>query len=131
MRNPCSLRSVWLALILTAVSPVSPWPNLTGRLESASVNSPPRPVINNLGLPLGYIRVVNGEITKIHWHKAAACVLCWFMIMTCVNCARHEYLDYRDFRRKRVGWCTGCGYDLRGSTEACPECGRPTGARRS
>jgi hypothetical protein len=31
----------------------------------------------------------------------------------------------RKRRRARRGLCAGCGYDLRGGGEKCPECGRP------
>ena len=37
---------------------------------------------------------------------------------------RRIYLWERSRRRKKHGLCEGCGYDLRGSTEKCPECGR-------
>ncbi len=32
--------------------------------------------------------------------------------------------DIRQYRRNRRGQCVYCGYDLRGSTDQCPECGQ-------
>jgi hypothetical protein len=40
-------------------------------------------------------------------------------------------LAWRRARERRRRWrqdlCPQCGYDLRGSAEKCPECGRPIG----
>ena len=34
--------------------------------------------------------------------------------------------QYRRWRRRKMGLCTNCGYNLRGLTEPrCPECGKP------
>jgi len=37
----------------------------------------------------------------------------------------------RQRRRVKRGLCIGCGYDLRGSSDRCPECGRETPRRNS
>jgi predicted amidophosphoribosyltransferase len=38
-------------------------------------------------------------------------------------------LAWRRARERRRRWrqdlCPGCGYDVRGNSERCPECGRP------
>jgi len=41
------------------------------------------------------------------------------------------YCTRRKNDRRRKGQCTRCGYDLRGSTDRCPECGKLIGKRRS
>lgn len=43
----------------------------------------------------------------------AAC--CWFLCVMPL---------FRRRSRRKLGLCVGCGYDLRGSSGACPECGQ-------
>ena len=39
-------------------------------------------------------------------------------MMAAIRLVRHK-------RRRRIGFCGVCGYDLRASCERCPECGTP------
>lgn len=45
-------------------------------------------------------------------------LLCFLVVLTAAATR-----SLRDRRRRRMGRCTSCGYDLRGSVRRCPECG--------
>lgn len=48
-----------------------------------------------------------------------------FTVLGISFCAAHARRMKVRKHRIRAGLCLGCGYDLRASTERCPECGRP------
>ncbi len=118
--RPGSIKTLLLAIAMTTVSLLSPWPTAT--VPGIDLGGPTR-LITTLGWPLGYIRTINGEITDILWFRAAMNVFFWFMIVNGVVYFGYEYLKNRDLHRMRGGQCSACGYDLRGSPNACPECG--------
>jgi hypothetical protein len=43
---------------------------------------------------------------------------------------RRVYLAVRARRRRRMGLCAQCGYDIRANSGACPECGTPVPSPR-
>lgn len=49
----------------------------------------------------------------------------WFSILPALFLLALLYRSISRLRRTRPGFCSKCGYDLRASTERCPECGEP------
>ena len=48
----------------------------------------------------------------------------WLLVLTCAAFPGHSMLlVHRRRKRKKLGLCLKCGYDLRASKERCPECG--------
>ena len=48
----------------------------------------------------------------------------WMPAIVCMSALLCVYLPlHRRRKRKKLGLCLKCGYDLRGSTDRCPECG--------
>ncbi len=73
------------------------------------------------------------RIRSIHLVFRAVTVRYWFMLVVAISLASPAWMIAlrRRVRRRRhrMGLCSGCGYDLRGSPERCPECGRPVLAK--
>jgi hypothetical protein len=76
---------------------------------------------------LGFIAGIGtslwGAPTGYYAFAGAPAWLIW--PLTIVVPARWTGRQFRRHRRVRRGECLNCGYDLRASTDRCPECGQP------
>jgi len=82
-----------------------------------------------LGFLLGYSSSHFGGFPGITVRQLEFGIPWWFPVALLIA-PRLERLERRCLaarwirRRRRRGLCPGCGYDLRASSERCPECGR-------
>ncbi len=47
----------------------------------------------------------------------------WAAVLPCGVVLACSSINHRRRKRKKLGLCVKCGYDLRGSKDRCPECG--------
>ena len=74
----------------------------------------------------GYETFLKPEV-NIPWRNEALRVIAPLWIPTVLFWAYPLYLKsgvHRRRKRKKLGLCLKCGYDLRASKERCPECGQ-------
>jgi hypothetical protein len=68
----------------------------------------------------------NPDSTRHFWtyQKFILFPLWYVTILSGFFTAYYSMGHIRQFRRWKNGWCMNCGYDLRASTNRCPECGK-------
>ena len=69
----------------------------------------------------GRVRAYSAWALRVPWWAIAATMLVPHAAVMARGFAAQRRIDWR-----RGGRCGGCGYDLRSSTDRCPECGTPT-----
>jgi hypothetical protein len=67
-----------------------------------------------------------GELLSIAARYWQLCLLAAVVPLIFVACRLHER---RELRRRHIGHCPHCGYDLRATPDRCPECGTSVAAK--
>jgi hypothetical protein len=71
---------------------------------------------------------LNGRMYRVTVRFSSITVPFWFLTLVFALPPTHVLWRWRRSRRKPVGLCPSCGYDLRATPDRCPECGTVTRA---
>lgn len=67
------------------------------------------------------------KVTCVYWLGIATNLLYWFGPPAVICLTLRNWYRYRRAKsRRKQGLCANCGYDLRGVSAVCPECGAST-----
>ena len=114
-------------------APVEIWSGSVGKLDETNNKYLPRPTYRFMPTnpsPLGFqFRARRGLYQGNYYWYGAAAIPFWFPVVVCSGLPLLWTWRRRRARmRARRGRCRFCGYDLRATTDRCPECGRSVAA---
>lgn len=119
-----------MKLFLQRVSPSAPFTIIADSGHRAQPPSDPRPGVRDSGLETSLYLAGFGYAAGAtpYGHNRVLLVPFWFLLLLSAATAGASVYALRRSRirhRRSRNLCTACAYDLRATSDRCPECGTP------
>jgi hypothetical protein len=95
-----------------------------GRLQAGAVVPKPSELFSWRGITIARTGPLAATLSAKAPCSGVAALL---LLLPCIWFVQAGRVSVRKSRRSRAGRCIQCGYDLRASSDRCPECGRAHG----